>query len=63
LATQEINEILATNQQSLEAACEALVRRANDNGGFDNISVVLARVRSIDSSPAGLLARILNWVS
>ena len=63
LAAQEINEILETNQQSLDAACEALVRRANDNGGFDNISVVLARVRSIDSSPAGLLARILNWVS
>lgn len=63
LATQEISEILVSNQQSLEAACEALVHRANDNGGFDNISVVLVRVRSIDSSPAGLLARILNWAS
>jgi PPM family protein phosphatase len=62
LATQEMRDILVAHQASLDAACDALVQRANDNGGYDNISVVLARVRSTEAPPAGLLGRILNWI-
>jgi PPM family protein phosphatase len=63
LPDEEISGILAQEQEGLDAAGRALVQRANDNGGFDNISVVLIRVRSIGTGSPGLLGRILNWVS
>ena len=39
----EVTEVLS-EAASLEAAAEALVERANRNGGFDNVTVVLARI-------------------
>ena len=62
LSDEEIGDILASGQDSLEGACQTLVARANGSGGFDNISVVLARVRSTEAEMTGLLGRILNWV-
>jgi protein phosphatase len=48
---------------NLPLAAEHLVQLANDNGGTDNISVVLARVVSRPGSEGrGLLARILGWL-
>lgn len=63
LQDQEICDILRDQQASLEATCNALVRRANDNGGLDNISVILIRVVSTGNGAKGLLGRVLNWVS
>ncbi|WP_420475988.1 Stp1/IreP family PP2C-type Ser/Thr phosphatase [Noviherbaspirillum sp. ST9] len=63
LSDEEIAGILANKQDSLEASCQALIKRANDNGGFDNISVVLARIRSTGVEASGILGRILSWVS
>jgi PPM family protein phosphatase len=63
LSDEEIGEILANAQDSLEASCGTLVKCANDNGGFDNISVVLARVCSRGVESSGLLGRLLSWVS
>ena len=63
LPDETIGEILAQEQDGLEAACRTLVQRANEAGGFDNISVVLAKVSSAGAGPAGLLERIRNWVS
>lgn len=40
----EILEIVKEKSASLEEACDALVEKANQNGGKDNISVVLVRV-------------------
>ena len=42
LRNEEIREIVA-GAESLAAACSALVNEANDRGGEDNITVVLAR--------------------
>ncbi len=46
----EEHELLScvTTSSSLEAAAEALVRLANDRGGEDNITVVIARLFTVD---------------
>jgi protein phosphatase len=41
---QEIREIASSHTTDLKAACGTLIDRANQNGGPDNITVVLARV-------------------
>lgn len=62
LPDQEISECLATADVSLDTACEALITRANDHGGYDNISVVLMKIQSIDSRAESLFTRIRNWI-
>lgn len=63
LPDEEIRGILEKEQGQLTSACSALVRRANDNGGFDNISVILARVQLTAAQSTGFLSRIFNWAS
>lgn len=63
LQDEEIRDILRDQQASLNAACNALVQRANDNGGLDNISVILIRVCSTGAETRSLLGRVLDWVS
>jgi PPM family protein phosphatase len=43
LRNEEIRQIVAESNEDLGAACAALVAAANDRGGEDNITVVLAR--------------------
>jgi protein phosphatase len=43
LRNEEIRQIVAESGKDLGAACAALVAAANDRGGEDNITVVLAR--------------------
>ena len=43
LRNEEIRQIISDSSQDLAAACDALVGGANDRGGEDNITVVLAR--------------------
>lgn len=62
LSTGEISEILNRSGASLVATCEALVARANGNGGRDNISVILIKIQSYNPEAEGLFGRILNWV-
>jgi PPM family protein phosphatase len=42
---QDFVAILAGHRDNLEQLARRLVQKANDNGGFDNISVVVARIR------------------
>ena len=62
LSTQEISEILTRPASDLEATCGALIQRANDNGGRDNISVILIKVESRNAETKGLLGQLMNWV-
>ncbi|MFA4974583.1 MAG: Stp1/IreP family PP2C-type Ser/Thr phosphatase [bacterium] len=48
LGDKEIRDIVATND--LETACRRLIDIANDRGGEDNITVVIAEVDSLDGS-------------
>lgn len=63
LSMQEIGEILNNTAPDLELTCDALVARANRNGGRDNTSVILITVQSSDVSPSKLPKRALNWIS
>jgi protein phosphatase len=35
---------------------------ANDNGGRDNVSVILVRIAGDYAAPRGLLARFFGWL-
>jgi protein phosphatase len=43
LRNEEIRQIVSDSGDNLAAACDALVAEANNRGGEDNITVVLAR--------------------
>lgn len=62
MSTQEISEIVNQPGASLVSTCDALVARANGNGGRDNISVILIKIQSHNPEIEGLFGRIKNWV-
>ena len=61
------NEDIALTLQALSAnldlAAEQLVQMANDNGGRDNVSVILVKVlQPFPATERGWLARLLGWL-
>jgi PPM family protein phosphatase len=50
LTDQEIRDIVVTND--LETAAKRLIDVANERGGDDNITVILAEVEGLDDEPA-----------
>lgn len=52
-------QMLAAN---LELAATQLIDQANDNGGKDNVSVVLVRVKTPYAAPQGWWERFLVWL-
>jgi protein phosphatase len=40
---------------------EQLIQMANDNGGRDNVSVMLVKVNGEFAVPRGWLAKLLHW--
>jgi len=60
----DIELIIDSLKTNLPLAASHLVQLANDNGGYDNITVVLVRVG--DASPAaqrpGWLRRVASWI-
>jgi serine/threonine protein phosphatase PrpC len=63
LSMQEIGDILNKTASDLELTCDALVARANKNGGRDNTSVILIDVRSNQAGSRGLSGRALSWIA
>jgi PPM family protein phosphatase len=59
---QQMCDVLLGAASSLDAACATLVQKANSNGGHDNISVILIKVKAIGGEAEGLVGRILNWI-
>ena len=57
----EILEALKATDSSLEAMAQRLVQLANDKGGKDNISVILARVIRPLSAKRSWYSRVLDW--
>jgi len=64
LTAQELSAMLAQDDGDLELLSEALVLAANQQGGRDNISVIVVSVASVNgtANDAGLLARIRKWL-
>jgi protein phosphatase len=61
VSDQDIAQALRANPGKLQAAAQQLVQMANDNGGRDNVTVILARV--LDAPAAqGVLARLSGWI-
>ena len=52
-------QALSTN---LKLAAQQLVRMANDNGGRDNVSVILVRIVQEYDAPKGILTRLFGWL-
>jgi protein phosphatase len=59
VSDEVICETLAESN-SAERACHDLVSAANDAGGSDNITVVVANFRDISDTPAGLEAEAIG---
>lgn len=58
LASEQMRAMLADNDTDLELLCSSLVQAANDNGGRDNISVILVKVDATIPAPQGWWRRI-----
>ena len=59
---EDIAMTVATLSGNLSLAARQLVQMANDNGGRDNISVILVRVADDYAVPRGWLARFFGWL-
>ena len=58
---EDIEMTLEALSANLQLAAEQLVQMANDNGGRDNISVVLIKVKKDFPADAGLFAKFFTW--
>lgn len=57
----DMGDALKTLRANLPLAANQLVEMANDNGGRDNVSVVLVRINGDFAAPRGLTAKLLSW--
>jgi len=57
----DIHLTLGSLSANLALAANQLVQMANDNGGRDNISVILIRVKKSFAAERGLLSRLKAW--
>lgn len=61
---EDIRLTLEMFGDSLETAAKQLIKLANDNGGHDNVSVVIAKPgAAFGHSRRGLLGRVSGWFS
>ena len=58
---EDIHLTISTFGANLDTVAKQLVQLANDNGGRDNISVMLAEVLEPFPARKGILDRILSW--
>ncbi len=59
---QIITEILINNRDSAHNACEQLVELANNNGGKDNVSVIVMQIRPKASEQKSTAASVVDWL-
>ena len=58
---EDIQATLYAMQSNLPLATEQLIQMANDNGGRDNVSVILVKVKGEFAVPRGWLAKLYDW--
>ncbi len=58
---ENIGETLRMLQGNLPLAASQLVEQANDNGGRDNVSVILVKVKGSYAAPRGMFAKLKSW--
>lgn len=62
VSDEDIGMALQTLGANLPLCAQHLVQTANDNGGRDNISVILVRVQREYPAPRGVLAKVFGWL-
>jgi len=62
VSDEDIGMAMQTLAANLKLCAEQLVQMANDNGGRDNVSVMLVKIRRDYAAPRGLVARFFNWL-
>lgn len=58
---EDIADAVRTLKSNLPLLASQLIQAANDNGGRDNVSVILIKVKGDYAAPRGLHAKILSW--
>jgi len=58
---EDIQATLYALQRNLPLAASQLIQMANDNGGRDNVSVILVKVNGKFAEPHGWLAKLFDW--
>jgi PPM family protein phosphatase len=59
----DIELILHSLESNLPLAAQHLVQAAKDNGGYDNVSVILGRVlKPFPAANAGMFSRLFGWL-
>ena len=59
---EDIGMTLEALGGNLKLAAQQLVQMANDNGGRDNVSVILVRVLREYPGPRGVMAKVFAWL-
>ena len=62
VADADIAETLRAFGSNLSLAAQQLVQMANDNGGRDNVSVILVRVLRDYPGPRGVMGKLFAWL-
>jgi len=60
---EDIHLTMSTFSASLETVAKQLIQLSNDNGGRDNVSIVLAQVVDSFAAKTSFVDRILRWFS
>ncbi len=58
---EDISATLQMLQGNLALAANQLIQQANDNGGRDNVSVILVKVKGSYAAPRGWWAKLVSW--
>ena len=61
VSDEDIGMALQTLGANLRLCAHQLVQMANDNGGRDNVSVILVRVKHAFPAPKGFAAKLAGW--
>ncbi len=57
---EDIHLTINTFNTSIKTVAEQLIKLANDNGGRDNVSIVLVRVTDTFPAETGILGKVRN---
>lgn len=58
---EDIADTVKTFKANLPLLATQLIQAANDNGGRDNVSVIVIKVKGDFAAPRGLQAKFLSW--
>lgn len=61
LTDEQISLTLEEYSDTLEEAAKQLITKANQNGGKDNVSVILCKILSEFPTRSNWLSRLMNW--